>query len=164
MSYQPINASRKSGQDRRRIDHETQIDRRWICLDDRAHTDRWTRKPTSEPASFDSPAATAPAMTEPALAPPQATAPETVPTLAWYRDRLMARRTEPVRQPAHHRRVVVRERPIRLSVAIVGASAGTGAAIGALAGGGKGAGIGALVAGAGGFIYDRLTHEKKTME
>jgi len=33
-----------------------------------------------------------------------------------------------------------------------------------LAGGGKGAGIGALVAGAGGFIYDRLTHEKKTVE
>jgi hypothetical protein len=43
------------------------------------------------------------------------------------------------------------------SVAIVAGSAGTGAAIGALAGGGKGAGIGALAGGAGGFIYDRLT-------
>lgn len=44
------------------------------------------------------------------------------------------------------------------SVAIVAGSAGAGAAIGALAGGGKGAGIGALAGGAGGFIYDRLTH------
>lgn len=46
------------------------------------------------------------------------------------------------------------------SVAIVGASAGTGAAIGALAGGGRGAGIGALAGGAAGFIYDRLTHNR----
>src|SRR2546430_4553609 len=112
----------------------------------------WTRKPTSEPASFDMPVVSAPAMTEPAVAPPQATAPDTVPAPAGHRDRLMARATDPVRQPVH-RRVVVRERPIRHSVAIVGASAGTGAAIGALAGGGKGAGIGALLAGPGGFIY-----------
>ena len=124
----------------------------------------WTRKPTSEPASFDNPVASAPATTEPAVAPPQATAPDTVPAPAGHRDRLMARSAKPVREPIHHRRVVVRERPIGHSVAIVGASAGTGAAIGALAGGGKGAGIGALVAGAGGFIYDRLTHEKKTVE
>ena len=123
----------------------------------------WTRKPTSEPASFDNPVASAPTMTEPAVAQPQATAPETVPAPAGHRDRLMARPAEPVRLPAH-RRVVVRERPIRNSVAIVGASAGTAAAIGALAGGGKGAGIGALVAGAGGFIYDRLTHRQKTVE
>jgi len=46
------------------------------------------------------------------------------------------------------------------SVAIVAGSAGVGAAVGALAGGGKGAGIGALAGGAGGFIYDRLTHNK----
>ena len=46
------------------------------------------------------------------------------------------------------------------SVAIVAGSAGAGAAVGALAGGGKGAGIGALAGGAGGFIYDRLTHNR----
>jgi hypothetical protein len=46
------------------------------------------------------------------------------------------------------------------SVAIVGGSAGVGAAIGALAGGGKGAAIGALGGGAAGFIYDRLTHNR----
>ncbi|MDQ6758474.1 MAG: hypothetical protein M3Z32_01255 [Acidobacteriota bacterium] len=47
------------------------------------------------------------------------------------------------------------------SALIVGASAGTGAAIGAIAGGGKGAGIGALSGGAAGFIYDRLTHNHR---
>lgn len=45
-------------------------------------------------------------------------------------------------------------------MAIVGGSAGVGAAIGAIAGGGKGAGIGALAGGAGGFVYDRLTHNR----
>jgi hypothetical protein len=59
------------------------------------------------------------------------------------------------------RRVVVRERPKKTSVAIVAGSAGVGAAIGALAGGGKGAAIGALAGGGGGFVYDRLTHKKK---
>jgi YD repeat-containing protein len=57
-------------------------------------------------------------------------------------------------RPTHHRRSVGK------SVAIVGGSAGVGAAIGAIAGGGKGAGIGALAGGAGGFIYDRLTHNQ----
>ena len=56
------------------------------------------------------------------------------------------------REVVHHRRSTGK------SVAIVAGSAAGGAAIGALAGGGKGAGIGALVGGAGGFIYDRLTH------
>jgi hypothetical protein len=61
------------------------------------------------------------------------------------------------------RDVVVRSRRGRStakSVAIVGGSAGVGAAIGAIAGGGKGAGIGALSGGAAGFIYDRLTHNR----
>lgn len=62
-----------------------------------------------------------------------------------------------------HTRVVERYRhgrSIGKSVAIVGGSAAGGAAIGALAGGGKGAGIGALAGGLGGFVYDRLTHNR----
>ena len=58
---------------------------------------------------------------------------------------------EPVRR--HHRST-------EKSALIVAGSAGTGAAIGAIAGGGKGAGIGALAGGAAGFIYDRMTANK----
>jgi hypothetical protein len=62
------------------------------------------------------------------------------------------------------RRVVTRERSFGHSAAIVGGSAGAGAAIGAISGGGKGAGIGALAGGGAGFIYDRLTHKKRVVE
>jgi hypothetical protein len=58
---------------------------------------------------------------------------------------------EPVRR--HHRTP-------ENSALIVAGSAGTGAAIGAIAGGGKGAAIGAISGGAAGFIYDRLTANK----
>lgn len=57
---------------------------------------------------------------------------------------------EPVR---HHRSTAK-------SALIVAGSAGTGAAIGGIAGGGKGAAIGALSGGAAGLIYDRLTANK----
>lgn len=57
-------------------------------------------------------------------------------------------------------RRVKHRRPFSHSVAIVGGSAGAGAAIGAIAGGGKGAAIGALSGGTAGLIYDRLTHNR----
>jgi hypothetical protein len=63
------------------------------------------------------------------------------------------------RKRRHRRRVVVRSK--KKSAAIIAGSAGTGAAIGALAGGGKGAGIGAIAGGAAGVIYDQNTRKKK---
>ena len=56
---------------------------------------------------------------------------------------------------------VYRKRSKKKSALIVGGSAATGAAIGALAGGGKGAAIGAISGGAAGLIYDRSTHKKR---
>lgn len=61
--------------------------------------------------------------------------------------------TAPHQRVHHHRST-------RNSALIVAGSAGTGAAIGAIAGGGKGAAIGALAGGAGGLVYDRLTANK----
>jgi hypothetical protein len=55
----------------------------------------------------------------------------------------------------------VKKRSKKKSAAIVGGSAGTGAAIGALAGGGKGAAIGAIVGGASGVVYDQNTRKKR---
>lgn len=56
---------------------------------------------------------------------------------------------------------VYRKRSKKKSAAIIGGSAGAGAAIGALAGGGKGAAIGALIGGTSGVVYDRNTHKKR---
>jgi hypothetical protein len=60
-----------------------------------------------------------------------------------------------------HRRSYVRTRSKKKSATIIAGSAGTGAAIGALAGGGKGAGIGAIAGGAAGVIYDQHTRKKR---
>lgn len=46
------------------------------------------------------------------------------------------------------------------SAAIIGGTAGVGAAIGALAGGGKAAAIGAIAGGGAGLVYDRATAHK----
>ncbi|PYX79224.1 MAG: hypothetical protein DMG70_28725 [Acidobacteria bacterium] len=65
-----------------------------------------------------------------------------------YPQRVLLRRaasSQPHEQPAYSSRTPVhRTRSTRNSVLIVAGSAGTGAAIGALAGGGKGAAISAL--------------------
>ena len=55
----------------------------------------------------------------------------------------------------------VQKRSVGKSAAIVGGSAGAGAAIGALAGGGKGAALGAVIGGTGGVIYDQQTRTKR---
>jgi hypothetical protein len=73
-----------------------------------------------------------------------------------------ARYVAPAREyaPAQPARRVVKKRSTGRSVAIVAGSAGTGAAVGALAGGKKGAGIGAISGGAAGFVYDQVTRNR----
>jgi uncharacterized protein YcfJ len=121
----------------------------------------WVRKPEAPAPAYPATAyAPAPAPVVPIYPqqayPVQAYAPAPYATTAVYQ-RPVARRAAYV---APRRVVQKRKRPFAHSAAIVGGSAGAGAAIGALAGGGKGAGIGALAGGAAGLVYDRLTHKK----
>jgi hypothetical protein len=70
------------------------------------------------------------------------------------------RRISAAPAPSYVSRPAVQPRSTKKSIAIVAASSGVGAAVGALAGGGRGAAIGALAGGGAGFIYDRLTHKR----
>ncbi len=98
-----------------------------------------------------------PVQPRPALRTRHYYAPQPVPQDAAYDNGYSAPSTptDPYGEP-----VVRHHRSTGTSVAIVAGSAGTGAAIGALAGGGKGAAIGALTGGTAGFIYDRMTANK----
>ena len=75
----------------------------------------------------------------------------------YYRDGNYRRTVDRRESPRRYRQ----KRSVGKSAAIVGGSAGAGAAIGALAGGGKGAALGAALGGTGGFIYDQQTRNKR---
>jgi len=90
-------------------------------------------------------------------APAQPPVVRTRPRPAAPRYNTTARQTDAYGEPLPARR----DRPFNQSAMIVAGSAGTGAAIGAIAGGGKGAAIGALSGGVAGFIYDRVTAHKQ---
>jgi hypothetical protein len=101
--------------------------------------------PTDQPAT----SATPRLHRRPSAAVRRVSAPEPAPAeTASYSDR------DSYGEPVHKHRSTAK------SALIVAGSAGTGAAIGAIAGGGKGAGIGALAGGAAGLVYDRLTANK----
>jgi len=59
-------------------------------------------------------------------------------------------------EPAH-----ANKRSWEKEVLIIGGSAGTGTAVGAIAGGKKGAAIGAAAGGVGGLLYDLITRDKQ---
>jgi hypothetical protein len=135
----------------------------------------WARKPahddavaftTNAPGSFNTEGTFAPTPgAEPCATPP---AYETPPAFA-DRGGVRVVRAQPasagrplVEQPAAPQRQPVRKhRSTARSAAIVAGSAGTGAAIGGIAAGGKGAALGAISGGAAGFIYDRLTANRR---
>ena len=127
----------------------------------------WTRTPDSQTAYAANPwTSSMPPVALPASVVPT----ETVPCLPTAADQQLAAPSYATRSAVRTVRTrqvqaapvqpVQRKRSTGKSVAIVAGSAGTGAAIGALAGGGKGAAIGAIAGGAGGFVYDRLTHKR----
>jgi hypothetical protein len=62
--------------------------------------------------------------------------------------------------PQHITQTPCRQCSTGRSVAIAAGSAGTGAAIGAIAGGKKSTGIGPISGGAGGFVYDQATRNR----
>jgi len=64
-------------------------------------------------------------------------------------------------QPAIYGGTVRQRRSTARSASIIAGSAGTGAAIGAIAKGGKGAAIGGIIGGVAGYLYDRLTAEQQ---
>jgi len=101
------------------------------------------------PATLES-ASTVPADTRPVVAPVTETAPPKV----VVRERVVYR-------AAPARRVVVKKRSTRKSVAIIGGSTVGGAVVGGLIGGKKGAVIGGVAGGTAGTVYDRKTRKKK---
>lgn len=109
---------------------------------------------TLQPALYTGPEMNASDNSTPAAQPQQQPVVRTRPRQARYSS--AARPTDAYGEPV----AVRHERPFNQSAMIVAGSAGTGAAIGAIAGGGKGAGIGAISGGVAGFIYDRLTAHK----